>query len=553
MSAPRATDDVLVHRDFGDATLARMRRQHEQQLAAQVSAANHLVFQERAPGGLHPAAVFEEFEHLEALYFGGGANQQRARLSVGLRVQTCGDAQQQLQQGGDGFDVWRDGEISAENADGSFDVMYGPGDYEGGVPPERIRAAVQPVEAGTVAGAAEMDYDGVESAASSAARGAEELTEEQRRVQKQVEFVSMRYLSQKKAFRTRRAADYADFDDGVSTSSAARDAAYGFRVRLQARLARAGVSTQEFAERLEGLGVAEGRAVELAALTQNVSRNVKYARNEDTGVFEKYEGDGTEPPSAAEIVLISKALDREGGAYGGSGGGAYGGGGDGGGRQQQQQTGVLSWYQTERIMEEPEPEPEPKAPGHRGRADAEAMTLVPPGSSAGEPSDSQRHTALVPKAAKKYISKKPPPRAATPPPTDGTRMVCAFCGRRAPPVLDVHTTWRLQQYFDDRSDRLVRHFFCPQHNFQRLLLRRPTLGVQVKSHVWKDLRETAILDRQHRINHRWCARCWLCVCGVGNVLVLLLALFLGALSVMEGRCAELPATATHTFSFVSGV
>ena len=84
MSAPRATDDVLVHRDFGDATLARMRRQHEQQLAAQVGAANHLVFQERAPGGLHPAAVFEEFEHLEALYFGGGANQQRARLSVAL-------------------------------------------------------------------------------------------------------------------------------------------------------------------------------------------------------------------------------------------------------------------------------------------------------------------------------------------------------------------------------------------------------------------------------------------------------------------------------------
>jgi hypothetical protein len=127
------------------------------------------------------------------------------------------------------------------------------------------------------------------------------------------------------------------------------------------------------------------------------------------------------------------------------------------------------------------------------------------------------------------------------------KMVCAFCGQH--PAIGVD--WSLQQYFDNtvHPASLTRGFFCPRHNFERLLLRRPHTGTQIKTIVWSDLRKVALRDREVDRNWRWCTRFWVVLFCTANVVALILAAIALAVSVQESHCNSLQAIRDDVFEF----
>jgi hypothetical protein len=195
----------------------RLNEEHNRQ---QAEAANHVVFAERPKD----QDVFGEFAYLESLYFGGGA---APRYRRGDRVQA------NYQSSG----RWLPAEIASDGDDGTFDIVYAGGLSESGVPVGRIRRLKELAVPAVSDAPVVTDLPGA-----AAAVGGSAPDEQERLIREQVEFVSSQYLTQSKQHRTRRAADYADFEDGEeSDSERAHDSAFGFRTRLVGRLQAAGM------------------------------------------------------------------------------------------------------------------------------------------------------------------------------------------------------------------------------------------------------------------------------------------------------------------------
>jgi hypothetical protein len=498
--SPMSTDSRgLTNAQYGSGVLGTMADRKAARQKVELDGARHVVFHQRPRG--EEQTVFDEFAHLESLYFGGGGG---AGAGAGAG-------------GGGGA-----GGSPTPSADGSRSGS----------------AAIVALVPGQIA--------------AEAAAAGEDLPHEDevREIRDEVAFVQKQYLSQERAERHRFAKYYTEdekqehADRERAKKEVGDDAAFEFRQRLAKRVADAGMDAEDFKDGMEMHGLGEERAAEIASLTENVTKKIGYARDKETGVFKKYEGTGIPPPNEMELRIITRVLDHR----------------------------AMDKRRIERVKDPSavlehtqwfhaaEPIPED---GDENSGDDELETLHMGGEDGfggggggggggkrgkghkGSPQQQQ------PKAAERYVlEKKPPPRAETPPNTDGRNMVCAFCGKHAPPQIDPRSTWHLQQYYDDETDRLVKDYFCEHHNFARLLLRRPAVATHVKSHLWTDLREASTLDRQHKYGRVLCYRTWLVAAAILNIIAIMLAVFFLPLLAKEQRCAALGHSASHgPFSF----
>ena len=495
-------------RGFGHGVLDTLADRHAARQKVELNGAKHVVFRERPRG--ERQTVFDEFEHLETLYFGQGAAPAGGNGGDG--------------GGGDGGDC---GVFGKKAAEAGFGTLGHDGDDGGG-------------DGGWAALVAEGEEEGQD--AGLVPPGTTLHAEEESAIREQVQFVQKQYLSQERAERHKFVKYYRDFTDGLSVSShdGRTDASFEFRRRLAKRMAEAGMDAEELQDRMEAEGIPEARAAAIASLGVDVQKQVGYSRGKD-GQFKKNAGSGIAPPNPSELRTIARVLDhrhtdkeREDRSQLPGGIGSELGG----------SPLSKSWFRSAAppppLYEEDEAE---------DLETDEILLAGSPGAAAASPRSKKQVVPQVKAAGKYQLKKKPPPRAETPPDTDGTKMVCTFCGKHAPPVIDVASTWHLQQYYDDESDRLIRGYFCEQHNFTRLLMKRPTVATHIKSHLWRDLREASLLDRQHKYNRRLCARSGLFVCTVLNIIAIILAVFFLPLVVKEIRCASLSATSSHSFAF----
>ena len=465
LSLESAESQGLTNAAYGTAVLGTLASRKAQRQAVELRGARDVVFNTRPRG--EEQSVYDEFAHLESLYFGSEPNPAAAAAAVA---------------------------------------------------PDRLVP-------GQVVVASGADEPAPHAADVHAIRN-------------EVEFVQSQYLSQERAERHRFAKYYVDDEQQErerrekQKQEVGDDAAFQFRRRLAQRVADAGLDAEDFRDGMEDHGIAEARAAEIAQLAENVTKKVAYARDKETGMFKKYEGTGIPPPNELELRIIARVLDHT----------AMD-------KRRIERTkdpnAVLThaqWFHAA----EPIPDEEDD------ELELETLHLGADGGG-GKRANGRKGAAAAqqPKAAERYIlEKKPPPRAETPPNTDGRNMVCAFCGRHAPPQIHPQSTWQLQQYFDDETDRLVRDYFCEYHNFTRLMVRRPNQGTQIKSHVWQDLRLASTLDRQHKYCRQLCYRSWLVVAAVLNVVAILLAVYFLPLVAKEQRCAALSYSASYgPFSF----
>eukprot|EP01043_Picozoa_sp_COSAG02_P035235 COSAG02_NODE_2510_length_8629_cov_2.483236_3_plen_1353_part_00 len=475
--SPAASTDSrgLTNANYGAAILRAEAQRQERRQAVERQGARDVVFHQRPRG--EEQSVFDEFAHLESLYFGSAAAPPAA-------ADDDDDDQARPKLGADAI-VALPGQVGAAAAEG--DVPH-----------------------------------------------ADEVTS----IRNEVEFVQRQYLSQEHAERHRFAKYYTEDAEQERAERAKEkrevgdDASFEFRQRLAARVDDAGMDAEEFRDGLEMQGMPAGRAADIARLTQNVTKKVAYARDKETGMFKKYDGSGIDPPSEVELRIITRVIDHR----------AMD-------KRRVERTkdpnAVLEhtkWFHAaDPIEEEDELELETLHMGDGGGGKAGKAGKGRDGTAAAQP----------PKGSERYIlEKKPPPRAETPPNTDGRNMVCAFCGRHAPPIIHPRSTWHLQQYFDDETDRLVKDYFCENHNFARLLLRRPAVATHVKSHLWQDLREASTLDRQGKYCRQLCSRSWLAVAALLNIVAIMLAAYFLPLVAREQRCAALTYTTSYgPFSF----
>ncbi len=472
--SPAASTDSrgLTNANYGTAILRSEAQRKERRQAVERQGARDVVFHQRPRG--EEQSVFDEFAHLESLYFGSAT-------------------------------------VAADADD------------------------LAPRELGTDVAIAAL-VPGQVAAVAAGAEGATPHADEVTSIRNEVEFVQRQYLSQEHAERHRFAKYYTEdaeeerAERAKEKREAGDDAAFEFRQRLATRVADAGMDAEDFRDGMEIAGMATGRAVEIARLIQNVTKKVAYERDEETGLFKKYDGTGIAPPSEVELRIITRVIDH---------------------RAMDKRrierakdpNAVLNhtqWFHAaEPIEEDDELELETLHMGGEGGGG---------GRKKGKQGKQGKGSAGTqpPKGSERYIlEKKPPPRAETPPNTDGRNMVCAFCGRHAPPKIHPRSTWHLQQYFDDETDRLVKDYFCEQHNFARLLLRRPAVATHVKSHLWQDLREASTLDRQSKYCRQLCSRSWLVVAAVLNVVAIMLAAYFLPLVAKEQRCAALSYTTSY--------
>ena len=250
--------------EFGQQVVDFVQAHNEADLRRQAAAAKNIVFQER-PHREHD--IFDEFTHLESLYFGDATAP--AVFAAGDRVEA--DYQ--------GQGRWFLGEISSDDSrrDNVYDVLYENGNFEERVSSERIRTVEVAAELPSTRGS-HAPHSERQAGLEGEFLPSTDPDEQERKIREQVEFVNAQYLSQKKAHRTRRAADYEHFDDGVTQSSQTRDSAFGFKKRLVARLAKVAMSVAQFQQGMEDLGLSESRAESLASLAVDVRQYVKYAK-----------------------------------------------------------------------------------------------------------------------------------------------------------------------------------------------------------------------------------------------------------------------------------
>ena len=481
--SPVSTDSRgLTNGQYGQGVLQIQADRKLARQAVELDGARHVVFATRPRG--QEQTVFDEFAHLETLYFGSGG-------------------------------AGRDG--SPAPGGGGSVALAVPGQVA--EPEEETPHA-----------------------------------DEVREIRDEVAFVQHQYLSQDRAERHKYSKYYTE-DEALEHAERAKakkevgcDAAFAFRQRLAMRVADAGMGAEDFRDGMELHGIPEDRAAEVSSLIDKTEKKVAYTKGKD-GMFEKYSGTGIPPPNEIELRIIARVLDHA----------AMD-------KQRVKQMKVpgtavndyVSWYH----QGDPIPEDEEQRNDDDDEDDDGLETLhmdtygghIKKRSTKGAKGKGKGKGAqVVPSpqgAAQKYVlEKKPPPRAETPPNANGANLVCAFCGKKASPVIDPRSTWHLQQYYDDETDRLVKDYFCENHNFSRILLKRPTVGTHVKTHLWQDLREATTLDRQHKHGRILCYRSLLIVALILNICAILIASFYLPLLAKTQRCALLGSTATHTFSF----
>ena len=86
------------------------------------------------------------------------------------------------------------------------------------------------------------------------------------------------------------------------------------------------------------------------------------------------------------------------------------------------------------------------------------------------------------------------------------------------------------------SRQLAKAYFCPEHSFARVLLRRAQSGTHVKSEAWADLRKAVARDREMQCRARGLWLMVLVALAVVNVLALCAGGLLLSLRRAEARC-----------------
>eukprot|EP01051_Picozoa_sp_SAG22_P001731 SAG22_NODE_71_length_22540_cov_8.918052_15_plen_1445_part_00 len=415
----------------------------------------------------------------------------------------------------------------------------------------------------------EHPNDTVTSEMFAAALAAEEDEEQEEKIATEILFVQKQYLSKPRdhrlqiatevaadAERWKRAAkgngeddggggggggggddDDSDSDGGKQQDESGRETSLEIRARMQMDLIKADLNAEQFERMLKKEGMWPGRAKQIASLTQDIKPKVSYQRGPD-GVFTKFKGTGIPPPSHAELEIIQSVLaearaDKTGVTF------------DRSRMADPNKVHEFGWYTSNKkqlVTFDDMAIVEAEGAGQEGADDMADATKVPSPISLAPPKKAvdTRERYVVKLQKKVPLAEEEAIKSKTP-------KVCAFCGQRPGPADD----WVLQQYFDDTVEPpfLTYAHFCERHNFERLLLRRPQTGVQIKSQVWSDLRRVAIYDRENLRNWRWCGKFWMTLFSIANISALIVAVVAIVVAVLDGRCSALDATSAETFTF----